>query len=154
MSALTSRARLLGLLVSLALLGAGVFESWVAFRDLLFGAPEWELNAFGYFAGLLGLPTLGFAGLALLALSGRSAAPVYALGVVAVLVAVWCGAGVGLSLLNLPLVLQVTREVEPATSMAYRMALAKTVLLSGVYALGFLTIAVVLFRSQSDRGRI
>jgi hypothetical protein len=117
-----------------ALLVAGLTSAGLATVPVTLGNVDWELGVVGELAATAALPVMGLGFLLALALEARSAKAVVGLGVLA-----WIGAFVallGLAVIttNVPLVWAAFAGQPPRQAQSVKIAVLKTVALSGLYA--------------------
>jgi hypothetical protein len=117
-----------------ALLVAGLTSAGLATVPVTLGNVDWELGVVGELAATAALPVMGLGFLLALALEARSAKAVVGLGVLA-----WLGAFVallGLAVIttNVPLVWAAFAGQPPRQAQSVKIAVLKTVALSGLYS--------------------
>jgi hypothetical protein len=118
-----------------ALFLAGLTSAVIATVPLALGNVDWELGVVGELAATAALPVMGLGLLLALALEARSPTAVLAFGTLA-----WIGAFVallGLAIIttNVPLVWTAFAGQPPRQAQSVKIAVLKTVALSGLYAL-------------------
>jgi hypothetical protein len=118
-----------------ALFLAGLTSAVLAALPLTLGNVDWELGVVGELAATAALPVMGLVLLLVLALESKSPMAVLGFGVLA-----WIGAFVallGLAVIttNVPLVWTAFAGQPPRQAQSVKIAVLKTVALSGLYAL-------------------
>ena len=118
-----------------ALFLAGLVSAGIATVPLSLGNIDWELGVVGELAATAALPVMGLVALLAVSMEARSPKAVLTFGVLA-----WVGAGlalVGFAIIttNAPLVWAAFAGQPPRAAQSVKIAVLKTVALSGLYAL-------------------
>ena len=130
--------------VGLGLTVGGLCGTVLALWPFGVGDPNWELAAFGEVAATLALPGIGLAVLMVAAVRSRNRAKAVGVAVGLVTLGLLAVVGMLLVVLNVPIVWR--GNLPPMVLSQLKIAVTKTIALSGLYAVGYLGIGGMMFK--------